>query len=264
MRTVWASLVFGVVSSSASAELFYTTYPRDGSDYLATVDTSTGQVSEIGSLGVGLGLGPLAWDSTNDVLFGVGFGSGLLYEIEPTTAAVTPRGAPNTPSTTALAYDPVRDELYAARNSGVLMSQLYRVDRTSGAYDPVGAVGGAATSLVYSANADTLLFSSPFPEQLGAWNPDTGAQSILGNSLRFSGMAWNAGGDVLFGLGTSGSVPTDGLYSIDPTTGGATLVATLSQARFFAGLTAIPAPGAFGILLLSTAGALPRRRRPSP
>jgi hypothetical protein len=105
---------------------------------LGTVDLATGAVTFIGSHAISSNIQGLAYDSTNDVLYGADPTSESLDVIDRSTGAATivgPWGVVGL-SLRALAYDAASTTIF-----GVSSTDLYRLNTATGAATLVGALG---------------------------------------------------------------------------------------------------------------------------
>ncbi len=110
---------------------------------LGTVDLTTGEVVFIGSHVVTDDIQGLAYDSTDDVLYGSDTDNGTLDEIDRATGEATIVGSFGIQeSIRALAFDRATGTLF-----GVDYTSLYRIDRTTGAATLVGSLGIGAPEI---------------------------------------------------------------------------------------------------------------------
>ena len=111
---------------------------------LVTLSTETGRLTPIGPLNVpGWNLSGLAWSEDGAALFGIDWGTGGLYSIDPLTGNATfiGRGASEQPLD--LATDPATGALLASEWNGFQDVTLARVDPSTGARSVVALVHGA-------------------------------------------------------------------------------------------------------------------------
>lgn len=113
---------------------------------------------------------------------------------------------------------------------------FYGVDQSTGAVSLIGNTGNTATGDLTSNLTNTIWTPDMTNDALLTVNPATGAISssvaihdVTGGLLPIVSLAWDPVTKVLYG-NTSvgfGSTTNDALYSIDPTTGNASLVGTI-------------------------------------
>ncbi len=265
-------------SSSAFAGTMFTTYVDQdlvgGESVLASIDTSTGTVTEIGLTGIRR-IGALTYDSRRGKLFGVGEdsnGDDVLVSLNPSTGVGSIIGylGQGVNGSGGLTYDTAHDLLFSTSlvTTGGGFGQLLTLDPVTGEATPFGPQQPEApTSFAYYPPSGQLLFTSGFEEfgaPFGTWDPVTGVQTTIGPTATIFGMDYDPDVDMLFGINGSFGQPGlgDKLFTIDPFTGQATLAVTLSRAEFYSSLAVIPIPSppvAFALAPLALIAARPRR-----
>lgn len=180
-------------------------------------------------------------------LFGTDGSAGNLYSIDPATAAATLIGNMGF-AAPALAMDPTTGILYAGRGGG--SPQLYTVDPNTGAAVLVGDTGfGFAAVPGLDFNSDGVLYAAANViddggtggDSLATIDKTTGLGTIIGpfggGIGTFGGpggietVAFNAAGTLYGASGTqSATAGVPSLYTINPGTGAATLVAPIVDA----------------------------------
>ena len=205
---------------------------------LYSVDTSTGATSLIGASGLtAANYWSLAYDSTNDVLYGtcnVSSTAWSLCTVNRTTGTWTeigPTGSPTSIQITGLGHDPTTDTLYGVSQAGGQGTGT--LDRTTGAFTSIGATGlVAVASLTYDDATSTMYgtdyfnagpFGTPVSQGLYTVNLSTGAWTAVGptGATNNWGLAYDPYADQLWGS----SVTAPGsLYSVNSATGAWTLV----------------------------------------
>ena len=149
-------------------------------------------------------------------IIGSEYGASAMYQIDSTTGEFVTLGTPDTSRLPGLAYNPTTDTLY-----GTDESNLYTVDKSSGATTLVGSHGFSVTGLTFN-DSYTLLYAIGYDRNLYSINPATGAALVIG--------AFGIGTTNLYDLATDGSGTVYGagsgsnVYTINTTTGAATLV----------------------------------------
>lgn len=111
--------------------------PGRGNNNLYTIDRTTGAATLIGSHGLN-DLFALAWDTTNNVLYGISASNNSLYTLNPTTAAATIVG-PMAPYPGGMVYNPVLDSLLVVEAGP---DNFYTVNRSTGAATLLHSAGG--------------------------------------------------------------------------------------------------------------------------
>jgi len=283
-----AASALGILSLArpAHAVLLYATSGAD----IATFDSgATGVVSSVPVTGLQTGETLVGIDTrpANEVLYGIG-SSSRLYTINPVTGLATAIGTPGlfTISGTSFAMDfnPVPDRIRLISNTGQNL-RINPNDGTLAATDtPISPAGVTITGGAYNNNGSgasvTTLYGidstngtlttvgsingSPNSPNGGAVGPTVGSLG-LGTALDprigfdISGLTnQNSFATILTG-------GTDKLYSVNLSTGQATLLGTIGTGTtVYNGVTnavAVPEPGTIGLCAAGSLGLLLRRRR---
>ncbi len=216
---------------------------------LIWIDPDTGVATLVGFLGLGLqtdisGLTFLP-DGTLVAYDPRGSLPSRLLEIDKTTAAVTVIGdigdVDSGSSQGGLAYDADTDTLYMSNTA-----ELWSIDPATGAGTLIGPHGIVDQIDGLSVLPDPCLIGIDLTSTLFDIDPVSGAGTtprFLGES-KFGGLAMNEFGE-LFGTRTA---PIPELYSIDPSTGTATLIGPLGILHEEGGLDFDPGSGElFGV-----------------
>ncbi len=165
-----------------------------------------------------------AGEVADDIWYAVNYdaANGSLYTVDPATGDYTLVGATGY-SLTGLAYDHNSGTMYASGSDGT-NSQLYTVDLNTGAATLVGQI---STGIIIgiAADADGNMYGINLDDNLYSIDPNTGAGTVigpLGVTINYAqDIAFDRDNGVLYGaLYTE----TGGLYTIDVTTGTATLI----------------------------------------
>jgi len=286
MRTILlaaATAALFVPASRSQAVLLYATSGND----LARFDSgATGVVTSVPITGLQAGETIVGIDvrPANQSLYGVGSAS-RLYTINPLTGAATQVGAAGAftlnGTSFGMDFNPVPDRIRIISNTGQNLRLV--PDGTLGATDTsITPAGVTLTGLAYDRNAPgvgtTTLYAidatngvlttvgsvngSPNSPNGGVAGPTVGSLG-LGTALdpRIGFDISGANNSSAFATMLTGG--TDKLYSINLSTGQATLVGTIGTGTtVYSGVTsavAIPEPGAVG--LISLAALLASRRR---
>ena len=110
---------------------------------LNEIDLTTGEATEVGSLGISIGNHGMAWDCSNDILYGLDASSQRLFEIDASTGTASSfvgiSGARF--SVVGLEFDATTGLLWAATGS-----ELFTIDPTTGYATSLGSFSGDATN----------------------------------------------------------------------------------------------------------------------
>jgi uncharacterized delta-60 repeat protein len=187
-------------------------YVSDSTDNLFTANTATGQVTDIGNMGVQMF--DIA-ENAQGQLYGVDSSSDL-DSINPTTAAVTPVGPLGT-TVNSLAFSP-QGTLYGANDS------LFTISTSTGAATLVGSLGGPSSDGDLAFDNEGNLFLSTTANDLANVNTTTGEATDIGpiGASGIYGLAFGSDG-VMYGVSTT----TGQVFAINLSTGSGTLVSTL-------------------------------------
>jgi len=263
-------------------------YASSGNDIARFDSGATGVVTSVPVTGLQAGESLVGIDvrPANQVLYGVG-SSSRLYTINPLTGVATQVGTAGafTLNGTAFAVDfnPVADRVRVISNTGQNLrinpdGSLSATDTsiapagvtiTGAAYDR-NAPGGGTTTLYGIDSTNGVLTT------VGSVNgsPNSPNGGVVGPTVGSLGLGTNL--DTRIGFDISGLTNqndfasiltggTDKLYSINVSTGQATLVGTIGTGTtVYNGVTnsiAVPEPGTLGLLTISGLGLLGLRRR---
>lgn len=217
---------------------------------LYTIDPSTGAATLAHLLpGIQVYAGGLVYDAATDTLYATGAldsdpGTSRLFVIDRFTGTVTYRPGMD-PSINltggGLAIHPSTGVLYATGDNGFQSTALFTIDKATGAATFVGQNGGQCCVAPYGFRmyglgfrSDGTLFANGFTLTDGSSQLFTvdlvsglatriGAHGVsVGRSLKYSGLEFGSSG-TLYSLGSISS-SADGLYSVDPGSGAATLI----------------------------------------
>jgi hypothetical protein len=158
---------------------------------LYQLDETTGASTRKSGFGLG-GLQDvegLAYDTNNDILYGVDTSSDYLIIIDVATVAATLVGLTGFGDVQGLAYDANNDILYG---TDTLTNQLITIDPVTGAGTAVGDLGFTnVQGLAYDANNDILYGVDTVTAQLITIDPATGAGTAVGSTgALMSGLAF--------------------------------------------------------------------------
>ncbi len=218
---------------------------------LWTVDVTTGAATYVAPVhdtggSLYLSAGGLAYDTLTHNLFALGksfLGVSTLYTINPATGlatAVGPSGGSANFGTSGLAIDPAAHRFYAVGDGDGLGQHrgLFEVNPSTGAATLIGPTVGAG-AYMYDLGFDPVsgtLYANGTNDFLGTGSKlftlDTtsGAESVigshgitLGRQMFYGGMAFHPDTHVCYAIGSI-TASTAGLYTVNTSTGAATLV----------------------------------------
>lgn len=278
--------VVGLTAARAqAAELLYATSGNDIAQFNSSATTSLSSVS-VSGLQAGEALVGIDVRPANQLLYGVG-SSGRLYTINPVTGAATLVGttAAFSPSGTQFGVDfnPTVDRLRVISNTGQNV-RLNPNDGTLAATDtPITPAGVTMTGLAYDrngvGNSVTTLYgidaTNGVLTTVGSVNgsPNSPNGGVVGPTVGSLGLGTNL--DLRLGFDITGvnnssafasmlTGGTDKLYSINLSTGAATLVGTIGNGTtIYSGLTAanaVPEPASLATVGAAAALGLLARR----
>jgi hypothetical protein len=152
---------------------------------------------------------------------------GTFYSVDPATGSGTMIGATGD-VLTGLAFDPTFTTLYGLNTAPFSNQSLFTVDLTTGGTTLVGATGDPPTNNCGDLTfVGTTLVGNSWNGEFCSFDLATGAGTLIGNNASTTqglAIAADAGQQLWLCFG-----PNPGeLYTVDPTTGAVTEVATLS------------------------------------
>ncbi|QDV43965.1 hypothetical protein Enr13x_38260 [Stieleria neptunia] len=236
------------------------------SSSLWTINTTTGNATRVGSLGLTPSLIGLAYDSVGgDLLMTSSNGdNSQLFRLDQSTGQASLVGDTGSQAISGLAFDPHSQVLYGG--SGATNS-LFTIDRGTGAATLVGGYGVevGGHGLGFDSQNQQLLMTDVVQDTLYSVDRNTGAATAIGGTglTSVAGLAFHSGENRLYGINAN----DDTLVRLNTSTGVGEVVGDLGFDAFNVGLafrpSAIPEPSS-GILLLAVgcvAVVRSRRRR---
>ena len=245
-----AFVVLSLRTSATASQVLYAT--GGGSPELSalyTIDTATGAATLVQQFaGIHIYAGGLAYDATTDTLYATGAldsdtGTTRLFILNRFTGAFTyfPGMNPsNNLSAYGLAINPVTGIMYAT-GGGNQSTALFTINKNTGAETFVGLSGGQCCTSPFGFNmygigfrGDGTLFANGLTLDNGTSHlytlnlasglaTDIGPHGVsTGRDLKYSGLAFDTNG-TMYSLGST-SASAQGLYSVNPATGAATVI----------------------------------------
>ncbi|HTF88947.1 MAG TPA: hypothetical protein VK843_11100, partial [Planctomycetota bacterium] len=243
----------GLALPALAGDVLYAT----GGCGLYTVDTATGAATQVWCFpGVSMYAGGLAYDASTDKLFAIGVldsssGTTRLFSIDRFTGVLTsyPGMGSNVNLTSGgLAIHPLTGVMYATGGNGFQSTALFTIDKNTGAETLIGQNGGQCCVAPFGFNMNGLgfrdngtLYANGFTlsgmsvpdyshlftiDLASGLASDIGTHGVsVGRLLAYSGLAFASNG-TLYSMGSISS-SQNGLYTVDPATGLATLVGDL-------------------------------------
>jgi DNA-binding beta-propeller fold protein YncE len=228
---------------AASSAFAGTMYTVDSNRTLYTLDLATGARTPAGVISANAGTtSGLAHDPATGTVWVVSTSTDSLYTVDLATGTATLVGAFGDSAIVmhGLEFDDSTGKLYGAssHNGG-----LYEINKATGAATLIGVSGLVSfTNLGYdSANDVMYACNTTTPESFHIMNRATGATTFVGLlgavSSNPNGMAFNRDNGLLYLIDNT----TDNLYTIDVTTGAATVIGPMGSGNYL-GLVYIPDP----------------------
>lgn len=261
MKTKTALIILaGLATQLASAELLYTV--RESDDTLSTIDTTNGNVSAIGAMGVSYEFGDLAYNASTGTMYAIGgWGNGVgavsdLFTVNLTTGAATLVGSTGQTDLFGLVWDPRTGKMFASAST--ISTGFYEINMGTGAGTFIGDPGINLDALTYDGSTGNILGMLAGPGSLHYIDRATGAQTLANGGSGFvnnNGMAYVGSNNSVYSLDWSGD-----FYQYDLSNSFArTTVANVGQA--YDGLAAVPEPATMIALGAGLAALAARRRR---
>jgi len=242
-----------------------------------TVNTTTGELTEIGPLAdiaaAGPGIAGLAVDPTRNIIYGAPSEFGRVYALNPFSgradlfANMPYTGPSSSRIITGMTYDDATGRLLGVDSRD---NRLYHIDTDNEQYTTVGFTGDydGMQSLTIDPATRTLYAVALDDDALIAIDADTGAATEIATVTEgITGLAFDEDSGLLFGFEFNGR----NIVTIDPATGAVSVVGLsatpdnplgnpyISGLAFYDPAAFIPAPGAPAVLLAALPLAARRR-----
>jgi hypothetical protein len=193
---------------------------------LYEVDPTTGALTSLGPVtGIAGAIGALTYDSAGDVLYLSSTSNDALYRLDYSTLVATHIGDYNVGTAVVmhgLEYVQSTGRLYGKSSAESNGADFFEVDKVTGLATPVGLSGiGGFGGLVYVNG--TMYFSDINTDQLLTIDLTNGVTSTVGPFGAGTNLGVAFAYDPAYGLIATDNLG-DSLYSVDPSTGAATLI----------------------------------------
>lgn len=229
--TLVGPLGYGDVAALTYDMVSNTLYGFDGDTRQLIVideDSGAGEDYKVTGLGDNTGgqLRGMAYDAIRQLFYGVSsnpLGGQYLVKVHPNTGTATSIAALSGVTGTLydLAYDPNAEILY-----GVAGTRLYRIDTATAAATQIGTPAGNLRGLAFDPDNNRLYASDLADDQLYRLDTSDGTKTLVGG-LGFGdveGLAYNASGDILYGINTDPAGETPRLITINTGNGAGSAV----------------------------------------
>lgn len=185
---------------------------------LITVDTNTLAVTTIGSFGIDVSFGGMAYDGNTDTLYLVGGRrNNNLYSVNQSTGAATLIGSHGIEDLFGLAFDSLNNVLYASQFCCQPTLDLFSLDTITGAATNIGALNPGMGGLAYNSKTDQLIGIRDGAGDLYAIDRTNAATTLLADplgSVNDSGLTYDPDLDIFWDFDFNGN-----LVSFDPNNG---------------------------------------------
>ena len=235
---------------------------------LFILSTTDGSSTRVGSFGVAGSMASLAYDSRDDVLFGTTSDTDQLYSINRQTGSATLIGSLGVERMNSLAYDDINSMLYGA---STLDSSLHSISALTGQATRIGPIGrfgfaGLVTGLEFNPFNNTLygcLYAvAPGVGGIVTIDTVTGQGTLVAQSRVFSSIAFHPDTGVLYASDQGLGLEPDALYTVELSTGIATLVGRTGLGNSHGiDFVQVPEPATIGVLSLALIGCAAWRSR---
>lgn len=195
----------------------------------------------------------LAWRPADGMCYSIDMSGGDLWRLDPRTG-LTARLAPTGANAWGVAYAADRDVLYTMFNDATY--RIFAVDPRTGDATPLPQpLNFFPTDIAFNAS-DGFLYGidNTAPAKLLRIHRDTGAATVVGNTVAARGMEWDPGTNRLWAMV---SAPAGQIVSIDPATGASTPLTTEPGPTFRDGLAVVRANGSATTVAVETDAELP-------
>ena len=164
-----------VCSIPANAATFYAI---QDSGTLLSIDSTTFDVTTVGSMGIATSFGDLAYDSSTQTLYALGGRDNAgLYTVNTATGAATLVGMHNANDLFGLAFDSSTNTLYGTQFATA--RGFFTLNQSTGAATFIATMSLGIGGLTYNSDDDELVGTNDGSGQLYSIDRATGAQTFL-------------------------------------------------------------------------------------
>ena len=249
-----------VVATFAQADLLYTV--QEGTDSLATINTTSGAVNVIGSLGTSYNFGDLAFNTNNNTMYMVnGRGSvpSNLYTVNLTTGQATLIGSTGQVEMFGLAFDPTTGKLFGSQSTGA--TGFFDMNLGTGSATLIGNPGVNLDGMTYVGSTGDIAGMWAGPGSLHRINRNTGAQTLLsagGGFVDNGGLAWLASDNNIYSVDWSGGFYK---YNVGSAYARTTIITGIGSYDGLASAAPVPEPMTIAMLGAGLVALAKRRRK---
>ena len=263
-------LVLTLVWSSqqvAAASLFANQRSGDGCCDFGQISPTDASVSGFTNA-ANSGLTGMAYDSNNDILYGITNASPQpLYTVNQTSGALTLIANTNLFDPVGLAFDDLTGTLWASGNGNVgqgIDGKYYKLNTTTGVPTLTLNAGMERVDALAFGNGKLYVLPEPGSGPIMVVNQTTGDATSIGSALpnlaSWQALAFDRDTDLLYAGACCGP---PALYSVDPDTG-STLhvgdVGSFERVQALAPSVRVPEPATVSLLGMGALGLMRRRR----
>ncbi|MFM9994995.1 MAG: PEP-CTERM sorting domain-containing protein [Phycisphaerales bacterium] len=256
-----AALFMTACAGAASAQSRL--YGVDGANLLELNPATGAVIGTTAMTGAPGTVGGLAYDANSGTMFLSSTSLDSLWTLNISTGVATQVGGFGVATTVVMHGLEIDDtgQLYGYSTNVADGARFFSINRNTGQATPISDPGFAGFgSMGYVAATGTMYISDTVGDQLLTINRTTGVVTPIGLHGFASQIGVGMAYDPTFGMLAVNNSGTDALYSLNLSTGAATLISNLTSGNMLSlAFVPIPAPGT--IVLLGVAGMFASRRR---
>lgn len=255
-----AALFMTACAGAASAQSRL--YGVDGANLLELNPTTGAVIGTTPITGAPGTVGGLAYDANTGTMFLSSTSLDSLWTLNISTGVATQIGGYGNAAVVMHGLE-VDDtgQLYGYSTNAANGARFFSIDRNTGLATGISDPGfGGFGSMGYVAATGTMYISDTVGDQLLTINRTTGVVTPIGLHGFASQIGVGMAYDPTFGMLAVNNSGTDALYSLNLSTGAATLISNLTSGNMLS-LAFIPIPAPGTIVLLGVAGMFASRRR---